>query len=395
MAPTPRAVDRCLASQDLIGTVRPATVGIVAGQLVVGGAERQLYLWLSHIDRSRFRPVVVTLHPDSGDYWEGPIESLDIPVLRIPRQWNRLSRLAALVRLLRPFRPALLHGWHLFASPYAGAAARLLGAGASLGSLRGSFRAYRNNRTEALLTKWLTDGLLVNSHAAATQFERSRAARSGRVFVVPNAVENDVADREAARSRLAQRFGIDTSRVWIASMGRFDQGKRFDLLLDVVAALRAHGHDIQMVLIGYGERTEALRGQVQALGLSDRVLVAGPDPDARRWLSAFDLFCFPSTDEGLPNAVMEAAVAGVPVVGWRTDFLEELLGKEATTLAETGDVQALERVLASLIADPQERGRIAREGRTRMLANFGVPRFVEGLTSVYSKLLSWSGVPCE
>lgn len=362
----------------------------MAGQLVVGGAERQLYLWLSHIDRSRFRPVVVTLHPDSGDYWEGPIESLDIPVLRVPRQRNRLARLAQLVRLLQPFRPALLHGWHLFASPYAGAAARLLRADASLGSLRGSFNAYRRDRTESLLTEWLTDGLLVNSHAAATKFERSGAGRPRKVFVVPNAVEDDVADRDAARSRLAQGWGIDTSRVWIASMGRFDQGKRFDLLLEVAAALTAHGHDIQMVLIGYGDRREALRGQMQALGLSDRVLVAEADPEARRWLSAFDLFCFPSTDEGLPNAVMEAAVAGVPVVGWRTDFLEELLGKEATTLAETGDVRELERILASLITDPQERNRVAREGRERMLAGFGVPRFAAGLTAVYAELIS----PC-
>jgi glycosyltransferase involved in cell wall biosynthesis len=381
-----------LASQDLIGKmVSPTTVGIVAGQLVVGGAERQLYLWLSNLDRDRFRPVVVTLHPDFGDYWEDPIESLEIPLLRVPRRRNRLSRLGTLVGLLRPFRPKLLHGWHLFASPYAGAAGRLLRARASLGSLRGSYGAYRLNRTEALLTEWLTDGLLVNSHAAAAKFEGSGAGRSRKVFVVPNAVENDVADRAAARSRLAQRWGIDTSRVWIASMGRFDQGKRFDLLLDVVAALCSKGHDVQFVLIGYGDRMEALRGQVQVLGLADRVLVAGPDPDARRWLSAFDLFCFPSTDEGLPNVVMEAAVAGVPVVGWRTDFLEELLGKEATTLAEIGDAHALEGVLAALIADPRERDRAAREGRGRMLANFGVPRFVAALTAVYAELLDPNG----
>ena len=99
----------------------------MAGQLVVGGAERQLYLWLSHLDRTRFRPVVVTLHPEYGDYWEGPIESLDIPVLRVPRRRNRLWRLAQVVRLLHPFRPSLVHGWHLFASPYAGAAAGCCG----------------------------------------------------------------------------------------------------------------------------------------------------------------------------------------------------------------------------------------------------------------------------
>jgi len=291
---------------------------------------------------------------------------------------------------LRPFRPRLVHGWHLFASPYAGAAGRLLRARASLGSLRGSYGAYRQNRAGALLTGWLTDGLLVNSRAAASKVGRGRG-RSPRVFVVPNAVEDDVADRDAARSLLAERWGIDSSRTWIASMGRFDQDKRFDLLLDVVAALRAKRHDVQMVLIGYGQRMEALRDRVKALGLSDRVLLTGSDPEARRWLSAFDLFCFPSTDEGLPNAVMEAAIAGVPVIGWRTEFLEELLGGGASRLAPTGDMPSLERALDELIADPEERRRLAREGRERMLANFGVPRFVSSLTSVYEALLSPNG----
>jgi len=43
---------------------RPRRIAILAGQLVLGGAERQLYLWLSHMDRTRFTPTVVTLHPE-------------------------------------------------------------------------------------------------------------------------------------------------------------------------------------------------------------------------------------------------------------------------------------------------------------------------------------------
>ncbi len=371
--------------------MKPSTVGIVAGQLVVGGAERQLYLWLSNLDRERFRPVVATLHPDAGDYWESRIEALGIPLLRVPRRRNRLSRLRTLVELFRPFRPDLLHGWHLFASPYAGAAARLLRARASLGSLRGSYEAYRGNRMGAFLTAWLTDGLLVNSHAAAARFERNGAGGSRKVFVVPNAVQDDVSDRDEARANLARRWGIDSSRIWIASMGRFDPGKRFDLLLDVVSALRARSLDVQLILIGYGDREQALEEQVRALGLSDRVLLAGPDPEARRWLSAFDLFCFLSMDEGSPNVVMEAAVAGVPVVGWQADFLEELLGNGSGALAPRGDVGALVEILASLIASPGERIRLGREGRSRMLANFGVSRFVEGLSSAYAELLSPNG----
>ena len=53
-------------------------VVIIAGQLVVGGAERQLYLWLANLDRNRFDPIVLTLHPGHGEFWEDPIRELGI-----------------------------------------------------------------------------------------------------------------------------------------------------------------------------------------------------------------------------------------------------------------------------------------------------------------------------
>src|SRR5262249_40076638 len=137
-------------------------IAIVAGQLVVGGAERQLYLWLSNLDRKRFEPVVVTMQPEPGDYWEEPIRQLGIPLLRVARRANRIARLLKIASALRSYAPELVHAWHLHASPYAGAAAKLLGAKASLGSLRGSFASFQESRFQAKLALWLVDALIVN-----------------------------------------------------------------------------------------------------------------------------------------------------------------------------------------------------------------------------------------
>ena len=113
------------------------TAAIIAGQLVVGGAEQQLYLWLSHLDRQRFDPVVITLNP--GDYWEKPIEDLGIPLIRVHRNRNRLARLIRIVRILRAYQPSLVHGWHTFSSVYAGFAGKILGI-KSLGGMRSSYK---------------------------------------------------------------------------------------------------------------------------------------------------------------------------------------------------------------------------------------------------------------
>src|SRR5215469_4719903 len=95
-------------------------LAIVAGQLVVGGAERQLFLWLSNLDRAKYNPVVLSLHPGYKDYWEDPIQKLGIPLLFVPPRRNKLFRLLDITAKLRTQRPDLIHGWHLFASPYAG-----------------------------------------------------------------------------------------------------------------------------------------------------------------------------------------------------------------------------------------------------------------------------------
>ena len=361
-------------------------VAIIAGQLVLGGAERQLYLWLAHLDRSRFSPVVVTLHPDCGDYWESAVEQLDLPLLRVPRSGNRIARLLRIVRALRPHRPELVHGWHLFASPYAGAAARILGARASLGSLRGSFAAYRAQRAGSFLTEQLTDALLVNSRAAASQM-RENGRRRRRIYTVPNAVEDAGEDRASARRRLAETWNVPEDRLWIGSAGRFQYSKRFDLLLDLTARLVAAGENVHLFLMGYGQLEGSLRAQAVRLHVVDRVTFTGEDARARLWMSALDLFCFPSMDEGLPNAVMEAAAAGVPVAGWRTPFLEEVLDGSAA-LAEPGDMDGLERTVIGLLRDREARRELGRNGRRHVLDSFSVSRFVQGLTGAYEELLS-------
>ncbi len=354
----------------------------------MGGAERQLSFWLSGLDRTQFSPVVVTLHPDEGDFWEPRVESLGIPLLRVRRRANRAARVLDIVRSLRPFRPRLVHAWHLFASPYGGVAAKLLGADACLGSLRGSFESFRKNPLQARLTLALVDGLLVNSQAAGDRVASARRTRKTKIFVVPNAVENHVGDRSAARRELGGRFGLDEGEIWIGSMGRIEKGKRFDLLLDLLASLLRRGERVRLLLIGEGPALASLRVQAEQLHLGNAVVFAGADPGARTWLNVLDIFCFASLDEGLPNVVMEAAAAGVAIVSWKTPFLSELLEHRVSALlAPPGDVRQLEQAVLELVHDGATRGKLGGRARTDMLRQYSVARFLERMTGAYMALL--------
>ena len=148
------------------------------------------------------------------------------------------------------------------------------------------------------------------------------------------------------------------------------------------------GKDLHLLLIGYGDQMDQLQTRARALRVEDRVTFTGADAEARFWMKAFDVFCFTSTDEGLPNVVMEAAAGGVPVLAWRTEFLRELLGEgQSAVLVEPGNFAALRVGLQALLENPERRRSLGEAGQKAVLANFGLPTFVRRLSDVYEELL--------
>jgi hypothetical protein len=89
----------------------PVKIAFVIGQLGVGGGERQLYLLLKHLDRSRFDPLVITFNPDQHDYFEDKLAGLGVRVRGVARTWNKASRMMALSRLLRAEGADIVHAW--------------------------------------------------------------------------------------------------------------------------------------------------------------------------------------------------------------------------------------------------------------------------------------------
>ena len=366
-------------------------IAIIAGQLVVGGAERQLYLWLSKLDREKFHPIVLTLHPGHGDYWEKPIETLGINILRIQHHDFPVLRLINIVRELISFKPDLIQGWHLFASPYAGLSAKILG-GKSLGGIRGTYQTFKNSRLEAGLTLCLTDAILANSFSAAQQLRKSQRYFKKTIYAVQNAVIEPLEQTESIRIKISQRYNISLKHTWIGSVGRLDPKKRFDLLLKVIKLLVEENNKIHLILVGDGAERLHLETLVRELELEEYVTMTGEVPGASSWLQAFDIFCFTSLDEGIPNVVMEAAMAGNPIVTWRLPFIEEILrDREHAWLLDPLDLVGFKDALVSLINSPTTRKQLGQSAQTHMIENFTINRYVQEMTEVYYEILGHPG----
>lgn len=363
-------------------------VAVIAGQLVVGGAERQLYLWLSNLDRSRFNPVVLTLHPGHEDYWEKPIEALDIPLIRIPPRKFRLQRYFDIIKAIKPLQPRLIHGWHLFASPYAGLAGKHLKA-SSLGGLRDTFKTFRSHRWLALLTLALTDGIVANSLSAAEELSDAYPCKAKHVFAVQNAVDVQFEGRVKVRSALTKEFDLPNNKIIIGAISRLAAKKRFDLLIKMIGELKKQTEDFHVLLIGDGPEREDLQQLAAEQGVREWITFAREVPNAHTWLPGLDIFCFTSWDEGLANVLMEAACAGLPIAAWQFPFNEELLkNNETALLFEFGNVEGMAAGIHRLMGSTALRNKLGSAARSHVTSHFSVPRYVQAMTDVYETFLA-------
>lgn len=161
-----------------------------------------------------------------------------------------------------------------------------------------------------------------------------RIGRPGLAAYLPNPVR-----QFAPRPRPAARHG-STSFV---SVGRLARQKGHDILIEAFAKVVAAGVDARLTIIGDGDEHEALRAQVDRLGIGDHVLLAGKVSDPGAELASADCFVSASRWEGFGVAIVEAMSAGLPVIATNCDFGPRDLIDSAKKgrVVPVGDVDAL------------------------------------------------------
>ena len=123
-------------------------------------------------------------------------------------------------------------------------------------------------------------------------------------------------------------------------------------------------------------------------GLDAIVHWAGSRPDARRLQPAFDIAVGPSREEGLPNAILEAAAAGRPIVTTRAGGGEMLTDGRTGLLVPIGDPAALRDALDRLLGDPAFAAGLGAAAAVEVMDQFGVQRLVDETLALPAALVS-------
>jgi len=232
------------------------------------------------------------------------------------------------------------------------------------------------------------DAVVCVSAGQAAKVARTRIARD-RLHVIHNSVDparfrNGGA---AGRAMLEGLFSSPRSAI-IAGVGRQSPEKGFDQLVDAARLLVRDDDRVGIVLVGDGPDRPMLEALVRASRLESSVVFAGFRTDVDRLIPGADILAQSSHTEGLPNVVLEASAAGVPVVATDVGGTNEIIEDGVNGfLVPAADPPALARRLLDLVRSPDLRQQMGDRGRDLVRARFSFARQAAAYEELFTAIV--------
>ena len=181
-------------------------------------------------------------------------------------------------------------------------------------------------------------------------------------------------------------LGLPCGRLQCAFIGRVTQIKRPDRFLDVVSEIKKRGVELDFFIAGDGELLEMCRERIKKEDLP--VTVLGWQSDIERVLSAADIVVLTSDNEGTPLSLIQAGMAGLPVVTTNVGSVPDVVLDGVTGIITALDVQEIADALEKLVTDKGLRSQYGVAAQEFTLSHFGVKRLVSDHEELYKKLIA-------
>jgi glycosyltransferase involved in cell wall biosynthesis len=235
------------------------------------------------------------------------------------------------------------------------------------------------------------DCVVCQTPAMALELARELRIPETRLAVLPNPVDVEAirAEARAAPGHPAHWSGLDPrSGPHLLAVGRLSREKGFDLLLSALAIVRERFPTADLIIAGTGAEEAPLKAQCRQLGLESAVFFAGHVQRPAEYFRAASVFVLSSRHEGMPNAMLEAAAAGLPIVALpSSQGVVDLLGHEpGVWLAGEISSPALRNTLLAALASLQPYERFSHT----FIQEFALDQAIQAYESILDTALAGS-----
>jgi glycosyltransferase involved in cell wall biosynthesis len=362
-------------------------IAYLVTSLGMGGAERQALMLARRMAQRGHAVALLALLPPVAEEWPTTIDVAHLNMGKTP--WSIAAALARGRRVLRKFRPDILHS-HCFHSNMTARAMKLLLPGVEVISTVHNVYEGGWARMQAYrLSNGLSRRTAFVCEAGARRYVGLGAVSMRRCAVIPNGTDTaEFAPDPRRRDEMRAAMSAEGKFIWLAA-GRVAKAKDYPNLIEAFASAHAQRPESELWIAG--EATEAaaqelLRLTVQ-LGVAGSLRWLGLRRDMPALLDAADGFVLASAWEGMPLALAEAMAMGKPIVATDAGGVRELAG-DAGAIVPVKEPDLLARAMLGLMdRGPEECAAIGRAARTRIEARFTIEAGVKAWERLYECVL--------
>ncbi len=369
----------------------------IIARMNLGGPAIQVSGLMRGIDEHKFDQRLFTGYCDANesDYLETVAKN--IKATRIDGFGRRITfggdfkALFALVKEIREFKPDIIHT-HTAKAGFLGRLASILSMhpsirvhtfhGHLLTGYFGGIKTLLIIISERILAIF-TDQLLAVGEKVMRDLLLAKIGKKDKFSIVPPGLElGQLPDKLESRDTL----GLSSGQMYCSYIGRVTQIKRPDRFLDVVSEVRNRNIDVHFLIVGDGELLDYCRKRIAQEKLP--VTVLGWRNDIERVLAASDIVILTSDNEGTPLSLIQAGMAGIPVVTTNVGSISEVVMNGSTGIITSTEVIELADALEKLFNDSSLRQSFGVNAQKYTKSNFGVQRLVSDHEELYRKLIS-------
>jgi glycosyltransferase involved in cell wall biosynthesis len=239
------------------------------------------------------------------------------------------------------------------------------------------------------------DHIVCVADAMRGQFTDARIGRADQYSVIYSGMEVEpFLAPPTSRETLRAEFGLAPDDFVIGTVARLAELKGHDDLLDALGGEMKRNSRMKLLWVGDGWWKDRLLGRVRDEGLAAQVVTTGLVPPSRipSLMQAMDLLAHPSYREGLPRAVVQGLLSGLPAVAYDCDGAGEVcISGRTGTLVPAGDRARLRDAVLELMHDPHLARRLGAQGREFCRNRFAAATMVQQLLALYESILQRSG----